>query len=31
LAQERMAEVRAGKVVGISAAEVLRGLPGAGQ
>ena len=31
LAQERMAEVRAGKVVGIPAEEVLRGLPRARQ
>jgi len=29
LAQERMAEVRAGKVTGIPATEVLKGLPGA--
>ena len=31
LAEERLAEVRAGKVVGIPAAEVLRSLPGAEQ
>ena len=31
LAVERLAEVRAGQVVGIPAAEVLRSLPGAGR